>query len=137
MFHVAGVLLFLVSVINVVGAHTCTNWTIPAELKPFGNNNTDCNSILLVIGNCMTCNPTTCTTVFSNCRLTLELNEEDGIIVSHNINHYLVSACSCEELNDRVCGPFNREGLLCSKCKPGYGPALYSWSLKCEKCHDE
>ena len=136
MFHVARVILFLVPVINVVGTHTCTNWTIPAELKPFGYNNTDCNS-LLEIGNCMTCNTETCTTELGTCRLTLKLNEEDSFIVFHNPNHYLVSACSCEELNDRVCGPFNREGLLCSKCKPGYGPAPYSWSLKCEKCHDE
>ena len=136
MFHVARVILFLVSVINVVGAHTCTNWTIPAELRTFRNNNTDCNS-LFEIGNCMTCNTTTCATELGTCRLTLELNEEDGFIVFRKPNHYLVSACSCEELNVRVCGPFNREGLLCSKCKPGYGPALYSWSLKCEKCCDE
>ena len=132
MFHVVRV---LVSVINVVGAHICTNWTIPAELRTFGNNNTDWN-FLLRIGNCMTCNPTTCATEFGICRLTLKLNE-DGFIVLHDPNHYLLSACSCEELNDRVCGPFNQEGLLCSKCKPGYGPAPYSWSLKCEKCHDE
>ena len=136
MLRVARVILFLVSVINVVGAHTCTNWTVPAKLKTFGKNNTDCNS-LLEIGNCMTCNTTTCATAFGICRLTLELNEEDGFIVFHKPSNYLVSACSCKELNDRVCGPFNREGLLCSKCKTGYGPAPYSWSLKCEKCRDE
>ena len=136
MFRVAGVILFLVSVMNVVGAHTCTNWTIPAKLKTFENNDTDCNS-LLEIGKCMTCNPTTCATEIGTCRLTLELNKDNDFIVFHKPYHYLVSACSCEELNDRVCGPFNREGLLCSKCKQGYGPALYSWSLKCEKCRDE
>ena len=106
MFRVVRVILFLVSVINVVGAHTCTNWTIPAELRTFGKNNTDCNS-LLEIGKCMTCNPTTCATAFGNCRLTLKVNEEDGFIAFHHPDHYLVSACSCEELNDRVCGPFN------------------------------
>ena len=67
----------------------------------------------------------------------MKLNEKDGFIVFRKPSNYLVSACTCEELNERVCGPFNREGLLCSKCKPGYGPAPYSWSLKCEKCHDE
>ena len=127
MFHVARVILLFG--IIVVGAHACTNWTRPAELKSCGP---DCK-ILLEIGLCMTCNPTTCVTELGTCRLPLELN---GFIVFHKPYHYLVSACSCEELNDRVCGPFNREGLLCSKCKPGYGPALYSSSLKCEKCHD-
>ena len=38
------------------------------------------------------------------CRLTLELNEED---VFYKPSNYLVSACTCEELNDRVCDPFN------------------------------
>ena len=85
----------------------------------------------------MTCNPTTCAIELGICRLTLELNEKDGFIVFRKPSNYLVSACTCEELNDKVCGPFNREGLLCSKCKPGYGPTPYSWSLKCEKCRDE
>ena len=30
----------------------------------------------------------------------------------------------------------NREGRLCSKCKPGYGPAVYAFSLQCEKCRN-
>lgn len=38
------------------------------------------------------------------------------------------------ELNDTLCGPYNREGLLCSKCIPGYGPAVHSLSLKCADC---
>ena len=32
------------------------------------------------------------------------------------------------------CGNCNREGPLCSKCKPGYGPAVYAFSLMCVKC---
>ena len=44
---------------------------------------------------------------------------------------------SCLELNDVVCGQLNREGLLCSKCKAGFGPALYSLTWKCVKCDDE
>ena len=33
-----------------------------------------------------------------------------------------------------MCGPLNREGPLCGKCKDGYGIALYSHTLKCSKC---
>ena len=40
------------------------------------------------------------------------------------------------ELNNFMCGAYNREGLLCSECKPGYGPAVYAFSLKCIKCSD-
>ena len=38
------------------------------------------------------------------------------------------------ELNDFMCGPFNRQGLLCSSCKPGYGVSVYSDGLPCAKC---
>ena len=34
-----------------------------------------------------------------------------------------------KEQSNLTCGPYNREGLLCSKCKRGYGPAVYSFSL--------
>ena len=40
------------------------------------------------------------------------------------------------EVTNYTCGPYNREGLLCSKCKPGYGPAVYSFSLQCTQCGD-
>ena len=134
MFCVAGVILLFGSVITA-GTCTCENWTMSTHLK-FRDDISNC-SILLEIGECVTCNPTTCAIELGICRLTLELNEKDGFIVFRKPSNYLVSACTCEELNDKVCGPFNREGLLCSKCKPGYGPTPYSWSLKCEKCRDE
>ena len=42
---------------------------------------------------------------------------------------------SCAMLSDATCGQLNREGLLCSKCKAGYGPPIYSRTWKCEKCN--
>ena len=39
-------------------------------------------------------------------------------------------------LNEFMCGPLNREGTLCGKCKDAYGTALYSYTLKCSKCWD-
>ena len=33
-----------------------------------------------------------------------------------------------------MCGPLNREGPLCGRCKDGYGIALYSYTLQCSKC---
>ena len=38
------------------------------------------------------------------------------------------------QLTKFFCGDYNREGPLCSKCKPGYGPAVYAYSLMCVKC---
>ena len=37
-------------------------------------------------------------------------------------------------MSDFTCGAYNREGLLCSQCKPGYGPAVYAFSLVCVEC---
>ena len=33
-----------------------------------------------------------------------------------------------------MCGQLKREGLLCSKCKKGYGPDLYSRKSNCVRC---
>ena len=37
-------------------------------------------------------------------------------------------------LNDTMCGPYNRKGLLCGRCIDGYGPAVYSLDMKCVNC---
>ena len=40
------------------------------------------------------------------------------------------------ELDNFICGAYNREGQLCSRCKPGYGPAVYAFSLMCVECSE-
>ena len=50
--------------------------------------------------------------------------------------YILPSNRTLREHSKLTCGPYNREGLLCSKCKPGYGPAVYSFSLMCAECSD-
>ena len=37
-------------------------------------------------------------------------------------------------LDDVMCGPYNRKGLLFGKCIDGYGPAVYSRDMKCSNC---
>ena len=50
-------------------------------------------------------------------------------------NYYSLPArLSLTELTNFTCGEYNREGWLCGKCKPGYGPAVYAFSLMCAKC---
>ena len=38
------------------------------------------------------------------------------------------------DLDAVMCDPFNRQGMLCSSCKPGYGIAVYSFGYPCAKC---
>ncbi len=80
---------------------------------------------------CMTYNNTTRSTAAGYCpysglhKLHVGL-ESNYVLLPQNIS----------QLNGAVCGGANREGLLCSKCKPGYGPALLSYGHMCAKCSD-
>ena len=38
--------------------------------------------------------------------------------------------------NGTLCSQYNRSGTLCGGCKSGYGPAVYSFSLRCVECHN-
>ena len=38
------------------------------------------------------------------------------------------------ELNDYMCGPTNRKGMLCSECIDGFGPSATSPKFKCSNC---
>ena len=37
-------------------------------------------------------------------------------------------------LNEAMCGPYNRKGLLCGECIDGYGPRVYTFDKKCVDC---
>ena len=37
-------------------------------------------------------------------------------------------------LNEVMCGPYNRKGLLCGECLNGSGPGVFSPYKKCENC---
>ena len=39
-----------------------------------------------------------------------------------------------DQLNDVMCGPYNRRGLLCGQCISGYGPGVNQFNLKCANC---
>ena len=37
-------------------------------------------------------------------------------------------------LDDVMCGPYNRKGLLCGRCIDGYGPTAHILDLRCANC---
>ena len=85
---------------------------------------------LLHSGFCMTYNNATGVTEFGACPYIGHYNTTT--IVQGFFYIQLPSNVSL--LNEFMCGPLNREGSLCGKCKDGYGIALYSYTLECSKC---
>ena len=41
------------------------------------------------------------------------------------------------EVEEAVCGPLNRRGLLCGECKDGYSPSAYSYLFTCTRCDNK
>ena len=54
-------------------------------------------------------------------------------ISSYDPNYHPIPS-NMTELNSAVCGRMKRDGLLCSKCRDGYSPLVYSYDLNCVKC---
>ena len=88
----------------------------------------DCNECLnetmLLSGYCMTHNES-------------DDNEYIGMC-PYNTNSsslgYSVVPSDVSKLNEEMCGPLNRTGLLCSECQDGLGPAIFSFTRECKEC---
>ena len=89
----------------------------------------DSDSVFLLLGQCMTYNSTKDITEVGPCQYIQHLN-----ITSLDQLLYIQLPNNVSLLNEFMCGPLNREGPLCGKCKDGYGIALYSYTLECSKC---
>ena len=57
---------------------------------------------------------------------------------THTVNStnrlYSEMPSNASQLDEVMCGPYNRRGLLCGECKDGYGPAVYSNDMTCANC---
>ena len=41
---------------------------------------------------------------------------------------------NASQLDEVICGLYNRRGLLCGECKDGYGPTINSFDMTCANC---
>ena len=57
---------------------------------------------------------------------------------THTVNStnrlYSEMPSNASQLDEVMCGPYNRRGLLCGECKDGYGPTVYSFDMTCANC---
>ena len=49
---------------------------------------------------------------------------------------YIQLPRNLNQLNDYMCGPLNRKGLVCSECADGFGPSVTSFGHRCVNCTD-
>ena len=131
--------IFVFSFTEQTTAHrdVCPPWFIPDNTSITGcschhyTSKVNCGPdfVLLHFGFCMTYSNTTGATEFGACPYTVHCNTThfNGIL-------FIQMPSNVSSLNEFMCGPLNREGELCGKCKDGYGIALYSYTLECSKC---
>ena len=50
--------------------------------------------------------------------------------------HFFPLPCNVSELNQFMCADTNRDGQLCGRCREGFAPPVYSYSLNCVNCSE-
>ena len=115
----------------------CPTWTLPAEN---GSHLCFCGSSLR---DTVRCNPHTlnvsiqngyCMTHDHTCDITYTAHCPYGLKHYSNQNYYIGLPHNGSKLNSAMCGPLNRQGRVCGRCKSGYGPAVFSANLNCYRC---
>ena len=82
---------------------------------------------LLRLGSCMTYEQGRGTTVARCQYFMLRGHNATGL-------RYIELPENVTDLNEYMCGPMNRRGLVCSECIDGFGPSLTSIGYQCANC---
>ena len=88
------------------------------------------DTVILVYGNCMTYSKNTRSTYVAECPY-FQVNDHK---VSHLNPGYIKLPLNISKLNEYMCGPVNRKGLLCSECIDGFGTSFTSIEHSCSNC---
>ena len=91
----------------------------------------DFHTVRLVNGMCTTFDNDTGKTVVGRCPYNMLFSRKHVYILE---NGYIKLPENISDLNQFMCGPWNREGHLCHKCKPGYGMTIANVFQHCVKC---
>ena len=116
----------------------CPPWTILNETS----NNCECGSDLKGI---IQCNSKTLEVSVKACYCMTYSEKLNGTFVSYCLyacsyynfqDYHHIYAKNTSELNEKVCGSFNRAGLMCGECIAEHAPSVYSYDLACVECKD-
>ena len=88
------------------------------------------DTVILVYGNCMTYSEKRRSTYVAEC----PYFQVDGHNVSNLKPGYIELPLDISKLNEYMCGPVNRKGLLCTECIDGFGTSFTSLEHSCSNC---
>ena len=108
--------------LNRCMCHDLMSWVICDHLN---------QRVYLARGLCMTFDNETGSIDVGKCPYTLFAREHEAF----SRNGYVELPTNVSDLNDFMCGRWNREGYLCSKCKTGYGLAIPNVFMNCMQCN--
>ena len=86
------------------------------------------NGVFLKLSHCLICNESENTVTVGQC----PYYDTTG----HDIidSRYIRVPDNTSELNEYMCGPLNRKGLLCKECIYGFGVSVTSFGYRCSNC---
>ena len=58
------------------------------------------------------------------------------LTIVRELAHFFPLPCNVSELNQFMCADTNRDGQLCGRCREGFAPPVYSYSLNCVNCSE-
>ena len=123
-----------ITVVSLLCSAVMSTTGLQANQVSHDNNGTgksECANLKLYAGECTNYNDTTKVRYEGYCPYIFKFNSHI-FVDRHKMIAFNIS--SCNQLNEVMCGQLKREGLLCSKCKKGYGPDLYSRKSNCVRC---
>ena len=129
---------------QIFATQKCSPWAFSANVPP---NDTQqcicnlqdifykflCNDRRLTIGTCLTRDGLNGSAVIGSCPYPINIGGEEDHVYLDFPN---ATTVQLNELDDLICGSLNRQGLLCSQCKPGYGPAVHAFGFTCVDCNE-
>ena len=127
--HLLGAIAIAVQVV-LVSSQACPTWFIHQE------NNCECGQQMDNVLQCS--NVTNKITIIDGFCLTYNNDTEHFGACPYNtkshIPRFIDLPSDVSKLDEEMCGPLNRTGLLCSRCQPGLGPAVFSYYKECKEC---
>ena len=132
---------------QVLAKQKCSPWTIQSNCSAIGpacickaNVTNDilfsCKGRTLANGVCLTQGSDNGSAVYGYCPYTTKIDGKLDIMDYGYIRFPRARTVQPDELNDLVCGSLNRQDVLCSRCKPGYGLAVHAFGFMCADCDE-